>query len=92
MGIGFFLEEEDCCRDRFLFCIGSVIRVVDVIDMFFVLRKEVLCGRDGGVLVRVFNLGWFIFRIWVCLVLFCRGRIRGMCLSGIVCRLEKFLF
>lgn len=89
LGTGLSLEEEDCCRDRLPFCTGSATSAADATDMLPVLRKEALCGRDGGALARAPNPAWSIFRIWACPVLFCRGRARGMCLSGIVCRLEK---
>ena len=48
MGTGLSLEEEDCCLDRLPFCTGSAIRAADATDMLPVLRKEALCGRDGG--------------------------------------------
>lgn len=89
MGTGLSLEEEDCCLDRLPFCTGSAIRAADATDMLPVLRKEALCGRDGGALARAPNPEWSSFRIWDCPVLFCRGRARGMCLSGTVWRLEK---
>lgn len=89
LGTGLSLEEEDCCRDRLPFCRGSATRAADATDMLPVLRREALCGRDGGALARAPSPAGSIFRSWVCPVLFCRGRARGMCLSGMVWRLEK---
>ena len=89
LGTGLSLDEEDCCRDRLPFCAGSAARAAEATDMLPVLRKEALCGRDGGALARAPSPVGSILRIGACPALFCRGRARGMCLSGTVCRREK---
>lgn len=88
-GTGLSLEEDDCCRERLPFWMGSVTTAPDTADMLPVLRRDALCGSDCGALALAPNPAWSILRICAWLLLFWRGNAMGTCLSGTVCRLEK---